>query len=334
MSTSEYVLEFRGVSKTYRVPSTSLFARGGTFKAVDEVSFAIRRGEVFGLVGESGCGKSTLGRIATNLIGDSEGKTLVDGVDARSLKDLSSHIQIVFQDPLSSLNPKKRIGWILEEPLRIHKVGDRESRARAANAMLEKIGLGSSYRKVFPRELSGGQRQRVSIGAALMLRPSIVVADEPVSALDVSVQAQILNLLSDLRDDFGLSYLFISHNLDVVRYMCDRVAVMFAGRIVELGEAEEVYSSPKHPYTVSLLASLPRLEPREKRLTVGSGGGASAAASGTSPRRGEPRKGEPRGGCAFYSRCPIARGICADLAPALAARGAEGGRLVRCHFSG
>jgi oligopeptide/dipeptide ABC transporter ATP-binding protein len=333
MSTSEYALEFRGVSKVYRVPNSSLFARGEAFKAVDEVSFAIRRGEVFGLVGESGCGKSTLGRIATNLIGDSEGKTLVDGVDARSLKDLSSHIQIVFQDPLSSLNPKKRIGWILEEPLRIHKVGDGESRARAANTMLEKVGLGSSYRKVFPRELSGGQRQRVSIGAALMLRPSIVVADEPVSALDVSVQAQILNLLSDLRDDFGLSYLFISHNLDVVRYMCDRVAVMFAGRIVELGSAEDVYSSPEHPYTRQLIEALPKLTPRS-RSSPGGRREIAKTVPVDPPASDRPAlRNVSTRGCGFYARCPFASGICADRVPALAKQPGGEGRFVRCHFA-
>jgi oligopeptide/dipeptide ABC transporter ATP-binding protein len=325
MSTSEYTLEFRGVSKAYRAPSSSLFSRGGQLLAVDGVSFAIRRGEIFGLVGESGCGKSTLGRIAANLIGDSGGSTLVDGLEARRRKDLSAHVQIVFQDPLSSLNPKKRIGWILEEPLRVHRVGDRESRARAANAMLEKVGLGSSCRDAFPRELSGGQRQRVSIGAALMLRPSIVVADEPVSALDVSVQAQILNLLLDLRDELGLSYLFISHNLDVVRYLCDRVAVMFAGKIVELGEAEAVYYSPAHPYTRQLLASLPKLTPRERiapreRLQL--------------PRGFRPdlRAASPRG-CCFYSRCPIASGLCADRAPELVELPGGAGRVVRCHFA-
>jgi oligopeptide/dipeptide ABC transporter ATP-binding protein len=333
MFESEYTLEFRGVSKVYRTPRASLFARGGSFKAVDDVSFAIRRGEVFGLVGESGCGKSTLGRIATNLIGDSEGLTLVDGLEARRRNDLSAHVQIVFQDPLSSLNPKKRIGWILEEPLRIHKIGDRESQARAANAMLEKVGLGSSYRKVFPRELSGGQRQRVSIGAALMLRPSLVVADEPVSALDVSVQAQILNLLSDLRDELGLSYLFISHNLDVVRYLCDRVAVMFAGKIVELGEAEGVYSSPEHPYTRQLIAALPKLTPRSRSSPKDRRKPAKTVpADPLTTGRPVLRDASTRG-CGFYARCPVASGICADRMPALAEQPGGEGRFVRCHFA-
>jgi len=338
MSASEYALEFRGVSKTYKIPSSSLFARSGAFKAVDDVSFAICGGEAFGLVGESGCGKSTLGRIAARLLDASEGRTLVDGLEARRREDLSARIQIVFQDPLSSLNPKKRIGWILEEPLRVHGIGDRESRARDANAMLERVGLGSSCRGAFPRELSGGQRQRVSIGAALMLGPSIVVADEPVSALDVSVQAQMLNLLLDLRDELGIAYLFISHNLDVVRYMCDRVAVMFAGRIVELGGAEELCSSPRHPYTRQLIAALPRLEPRDRvaplerqrlaRLSPAPVSAAGASALGG----GALRPASPRG-CCFYARCPVASELCADREGELEERPAGSGHFARCRFA-
>jgi oligopeptide/dipeptide ABC transporter ATP-binding protein len=322
MSASRPILELRGVSKAYRRPSAGIFSRPPSIRAVDDVSFSITRGEAFGLVGESGCGKSTLGRIVVDLIKDAEGECLLDGTSVRERKDLSRRVQIIFQDPLSALNPKKRVGWIMEEPLRIHGMGKRDERSRKVNRMLETVGLDGSYRERFPSELSGGQRQRICIGAALMLEPELLVADEIVSALDVSVQAQILNLLSELRERLGLTLLFISHNLDVVRYLCDRVAVMYRGRIVEIASVEAAYAAPLHPYTRLLLESLPGLEPRDRRASA--------------PEKGEAvERAEAPEGCCFYHRCPIAAELCKTTAPELLPpAGVEGEeRLVRCHFA-
>jgi oligopeptide/dipeptide ABC transporter ATP-binding protein len=322
MSASRPILELRGVAKVYRRPSSSIFSRPLQNRAVDGVSFSIERGEAFALVGESGCGKSTLGRIVVDLIKDAEGDCLLDGTSVRDRKDLSRRVQIVFQNPLSSLNPMKRVGWIMEEPLRIHGLGSRDERSRRVNRMLETVGLDSSYRERFPNELSGGQRQRISIGAALMLEPELLVADESVSALDVSVQAQVLNLLSDLRERLGLSLLFISHNLDVVRYLCDRVAVMYRGRIVEIASVEAAYMTPLHPYTRILLEALPGLEPRHRH--------------GPAPRRADAiDRGDAPQGCCFYGKCPIAADLCKTAAPKLLPPAGDGGggRLVRCHFA-
>ena len=257
---SDFILEVKNLSKTYYSKNSSIFSKEKETKVLDDISFSINKGEIFGIVGESGCGKSTLGRSVVGLTKDIQGQILVNGKNVNNTKKLSKKVQIVFQDPLSSLNPKKKIGWILEEPLKIHKLGTKEERIRRVNEILELIGLDSSYRDRYPHELSGGQRQRISIGSAIMLNPELIIADEPVSALDVSVQAQILNLMMDLHEKLNLSYLFISHNLDVVYYMCDRVAVMYNGKIVELGSAEEIYNNPQHPYTKALLDSIPRVD--------------------------------------------------------------------------
>jgi oligopeptide transport system ATP-binding protein len=317
------------VGKTYSAPGRGVFAPARRIRALDGVSLTVGTGESLGIVGESGSGKSTLARAVLALEGGFEGEVLVEGLDAKARTDFRRRVQIVFQDPSSALNPRRRVGWILEEPLRIHRIGGREERARAANEMLETVGLDSSYRRRFPSELSGGQRQRIVIAAALMLGPDLVVADEPVSALDVSVQAQILNLLRDLRERLGLSYLFISHNLDVVHYICDRVAVMYRGRIVEEGPVEEVYDRPLHPYTAALLDALPGSADPARR---GTGRGAIARPPGTSDEESDE---EAAAGCPYRRRCGRAAMLgkladrCAAESPGLEG---SGGRRARCHF--
>jgi oligopeptide/dipeptide ABC transporter ATP-binding protein len=319
-ASAAYILEINHLKKRYQKQSVNIFEKSRSIEALDDISFNIKQGEIFGLVGESGCGKSTLGRSVLGLVPDVQGEILIDGEVVKKTRNISKKVQIVFQDPLSSLNPSKKIGWILEEPLRIHKMSDKEGRIRRVNQILDLIGLDSSYRERYPHELSGGQRQRISIGCALMLNPQLIVADEPVSALDVSVQAQILNLLLDLHGKLNLAYLFISHNLNVVYYMCDRVAVMYLGRMVELAAVEDIYDHPLHPYTKVLLSAIPdvRLEKREYH----------------SKRNGEIIDSAPNGhGCNFYPRCPKAGDICRDKSPELINVSAENEseHLARCH---
>ena len=235
--------------------------------AVDGVSFEIGRGETLGLVGESGSGKTTLGRAIVRLVEPQSGAVRFDGTDVHSaprrrMKELRRHMQIVFQDPAGSLNPRMRIGAIIAEPLLIHRVGDKRRRRERAMQLLERVGLAAGVMDRYPHELSGGQKQRVGIARALALEPKFLVLDEPVSALDVSIQAQIMNLLADLKKDLGLTFLFIAHNLAVVRLLSDRVAVMQRGRMVELAESEEMFERPQHPYTRALLAAVPSLVPK------------------------------------------------------------------------
>jgi len=246
-----------------------LFRRGTPFRAVDEVTFQVNAGETFGLVGESGCGKTTTGRCLLRLIEPTSGEIRINDLDVRALSggDLRRarrHFQIVFQDPYSSLNPRMRVGQIVREPLIIHRIGTRdEQRARVAS-LFELVGLDPADAEKYPHQFSGGQRQRIGLARALALEPSLVICDEPVSALDVSVQAQVINLLLDLQRRLGLTYLFIAHDLRLVRQICDRVAVMYRGRIVELAPAERVFSAPQHPYTKALLSAIPKLAPGAK----------------------------------------------------------------------
>jgi len=257
----EEILEISHVTNRYRDSGSGFLARSKMTRVLNDVSLTIHRDEIFGLVGESGCGKSTLGRAVLGLI-PYEGTIRVDGMEysAKNRKEFTSSVQAVFQDPLSSLNPRRTIAATLEEPLLTHGVGTRETRRQKALEMLELVGLDASYADRLPRELSGGQRQRVCIGAALMIDPDLVIADEATSALDVSVGAQILNLFQEIHDRKDFAMLFISHNLNVVYYLCDRIAVMYRGSIVEQGDAESLYNDPQHPYTRMLLSAVPEIE--------------------------------------------------------------------------
>ncbi len=313
-----------GESELLRVEelSTRFPVQGGVIHAVEGVSFTQRSGETMGIVGESGCGKSTLARSILQLVRPSSGRVLFEGTDlvglsARRMRALRRHLQIVFQDPMASLDPRFTIGRILEEPLVIHGFGSKATRRARVAAMLEQVGLDPTAASRYPHEFSGGQRQRIGIARAIMLEPRLVVLDEPVSALDVSIQAQILNLLADLRESLGLSYLFISHDLAVVRAICDRVAVMYLGRILEEAPTEQLFAQPAHPYTEALLSAVPQPEPGARRRRV--------VVSGEPPNPEHPPEG-----CPFHPRCPRAMPVCRREPPGMRALG--DGRRVACHL--
>ena len=312
------LLKAEGLVKNFHVP-------GGVVSSVAGVDLEIYRGETLALVGESGCGKSTLGRLLLHLIEPTAGKVIFDGADlgamsAKELRAIRQRMQIIFQDPFSSLNPRMKVGKIIEEPMKIHGLyPDKKEREAKVRELMEHIGIRPEYYNRYPHQFSGGQRQRVGIARALALHPELVVCDEPVSALDVSIQAQILNLLRDLQQDFHLTYLFISHDLSVVRYIADRVCVMFLGRICEIGEAEQIYSHPRHPYTKFLMESVPLPDPdlrkEDRDLLPGE----------------VPSPIAPPSGCKFHTRCPYAQPICAQEPPP-AFRDLGGGHCCACHF--
>ncbi len=316
------LIETRSLKKHFRLPGGWLSGDIKHVHAVDGVDLSIASGETFGLVGESGCGKTTLGRMILRLIEPTSGSIVFDGnditsINKRDMKPIRREMQIVFQNPLSSLSPRLKVEQIVAEPLLTHNVlAKGEIRPRVIE-LLEQVGLGSQHLDRFPHELSGGQCQRVAVARALALNPKLIVLDEPTSALDVSVQAQIINLLDDLKQSFGLTYLFISHDLNVVQHISDRIGVMYLGRLVEVGSAEEVYNEPLHPYTQALFGAIPMPEVEEKReLKVLEGN--------------VPSPVDPPSGCRFHTRCPIAQKICQETEPAL--RQVRGGRLVACHF--
>jgi ABC-type oligopeptide transport system ATPase subunit len=262
------LIDVRRLVKDFPVGS-GLFARGGTVRAVDDVTFAIEAGETFGLVGESGSGKTTTGRCILRLVEPTSGEVRFKDTDvlrlsSRNMRDARRHLQIVFQDPYSSLNPRMRVGDIVAEPLVVHKIGTKDDQRARVAELLSMVGLDPTDARKLPKEFSGGQRQRIGLARAIALNPSFVVCDEPVSALDVSVQAQVVNLLLDLQQRLGLTYLFIAHDLRLVRQVCTRVAVMYRGRIVEIAPAETMFTSPAHPYTQALLSAIPSLTPGQK----------------------------------------------------------------------
>ena len=313
------LLEARDLARHYAV-SRGLFRQKGLVRALDGVSFSLREGKTLAVVGESGCGKSTLARQVTMIERPTSGKLLLDGndvahADVAARKELRPRVQMVFQNPYASLNPRKTVGTLLEEPLAINGTHSRGARREAGLAMLAKVGLRPEHYRRYPHMFSGGQRQRIAVARALMLHPQLVVADEPVSALDVSIQAQVLNLLMDLQQDLGIAYLFISHNLQVVRHIADDVLVMYLGHTVEYASKDHVFLRPAHPYTRALLASTPSLAATHRRTR--------AALSGDLP---SPLA--PPSGCAFHQRCPHAVARCTIEVPPLSTfRGIR----VACH---
>ena len=317
------LLEVRHVKKYFPIRKGVLQREVGAVHAVDDVTFAVRKGETLGLVGESGCGKSTLGRTIVRLLEPTDGDIVFEGtpighLGTRRLRPLRSEMQMVFQDPYASLNPRKRVGTIVSDPMRIHDLGSRADQKRRVGEILETVGLSPEHYNRFPHEFSGGQRQRIGIARALALRPKLIVADEPVSALDVSIQSQMLNLLEDLQNDFELTYVFIAHDLGVVRHVSDRIAVMYLDKIVELSPAEELYTRPIMPYTEALLSAVPVPDPdlAEKRERIVLEGDV-------------PSPINPPTGCRFHPRCRYSTDVCRQIEPPLVDYG--NGHLAACH---
>jgi oligopeptide transport system ATP-binding protein len=322
----EVLLEVSGLVKHFEVGGGMLGARASVVRAVDGVDFTIRRGETLGLVGESGCGKTTTGRCVLQLEKPTAGRIVFEGTDVtglsqQDLRQVRRRMQVIFQDPYSSLNPRMTVGEILAEPIKVHRIiADAAKREGRVRELLVQVGLLPQHAGRYPHQLSGGQRQRVGIARALAMEPSLIVCDEPVSALDVSIQAQIINLLEDLQARLGLTYLFIAHDLSVVRHISDRVAVMYLGRIVELADRNALYEDPQHPYTRALLSAVPipdpKLEATRERMVL----------------RGEvPSALNPPSGCGFHPRCPLKVDRCSAEIPAL--REVKPGHWSACHLA-
>jgi len=324
--TDDVILEVKNLKKYFQIKRGIVLSKHvGDVKAVDGVSFYIRKGETLGLVGESGCGKSTVARTIIRLLDPTDGEIIFDGVDISklpysSLRRIRRDMQIIFQDPYSSLNPRMTVSEIIGEPLQVHKiVSSSKEREKRVQELLELVGLSPYHATRYPHEFSGGQRQRIGIARALALNPKFIVADEPTSALDVSIRSQIINLLQDLQKEFKLTYLFISHDLAVIRHICDRIAVMYLGKIVELSENEDLYTSPLHPYTQALLSAIPIPDPElaEKRKKIVLTGDV-------------PSPVNPPSGCRFHPRCPSAMDICSKIEPEL--KEIKPNHFVACHL--
>jgi oligopeptide/dipeptide ABC transporter ATP-binding protein len=313
---TEILLEVRGLARYFSIRE-GLFSKR-RLRAVDGVDLAIRRGETLGIVGESGCGKSTLARLLLGLLPPTSGEVRFMGASLHTRgKAVRRDMQVIFQDPYSSLNPRMTAGEIVERPLIVHKLGSGAERRERVKELFGWVGLPPESTSRYAHEFSGGQRQRIAVARAIASRPRLVIADEPTSALDVSVQAKVLNLLKDLQASLGLTYVFISHDMRIVRHMCDRLAVMYLGRIVEQGPSEEIFLNPRHPYTRALLGAVPRLEPRRKRVRV--------------PVEGEPPSPlSPPTGCHFHPRCPFAVDGCRIVPPTLRVLAPE--HLAACHL--
>jgi oligopeptide transport system ATP-binding protein len=325
IAAGEVLLRADHIKKYFPIRSGILVQREiARVHAVDDVSFELRAGETLGLVGESGCGKSTLARCIARLYDITSGSLVFEGTDIstysrRQLRPVRRELQMVFQDPYASLNPRKRVGAIISDPLRIHRVGSRDQIRKRVQELLELVGLSPEHVNRYPHEFSGGQRQRIGVARALALKPKLVIADEPVSALDVSIRAQVINLLDDLQDELGLTYIFIAHDLGVVRHVSDRIAVMYLGKIVEISPADELYERPVHPYTEALLSAVPIPDPdlsaqRQQIVLEGD----------------VPSPISPPSGCRFHPRCRYATEICKTEEPPLVRHGSLG-HLAACH---
>ncbi|GLV57130.1 ABC transporter ATP-binding protein [Dictyobacter sp. S3.2.2.5] len=324
---SKVLLDVRNLKMYFPVTRGIIFQRTvGNVQAVDDVSFSIERGQTLGLVGESGSGKTTIGRSIVRLYKPTAGQVLFDGqdlvtMDSEALWKMRRQVQMIFQDPFASLNPRFTIGSLIAEPMHIYQMGSKQEIRTRTEELLRLVGLRSEYIDRYPHEFSGGQRQRIAVARALALNPELIIADEPVSALDVSVRAQVLNLLQSLQRRFNLTYLFVSHDLSVVRHVADRVAVMYLGRIVELADRDELYVAPKHPYTRALLSAVPipdpQIEKKRQRIIL----------------TGDlPSPMHMPSGCRFHTRCPMAQKICREVEPAFEAK--EGHEhYAACHFS-
>ena len=325
---TDVLLRVEDVVKRFPISRGVLFKRRiGSVHAVEGVSFEVRRGETLGLVGETGCGKSTLARCVTRLHPLTSGRVVLDGVDISRLprgrmRQYRRQMQMIFQDPYGSLNPRRRVGSIIGDPLAIHGVAKGADRKRQVQDLMEVVGLNPEHYNRFPSEFSGGQRQRIGVARALALRPSLIVCDEPVSALDVSVQAQIINLLEDLQKEFGLTYIFIAHDLAVVEHVSDRVAVMYLGKLVEVADVKDLFSSPRHPYTAALLSASMVADPERAR-----------SAQRIVLTGDVPSPIDPPSGCRFHTRCPKAQPICSvEEPPLVPSAGDPPGHLSACHF--
>ena len=322
VSTNNYLLKVENLKTYFPIRKGLLRRTVGYVKAVDGVSFAIPAAQALGLVGESGCGKTTVARSIVRLVPATEGSVVFEQIDVLSadkvkLQELRKQISLIFQDPYGSLNPRMTVGNIIGEPLKIQKKVTGSELTERVALLLSKVGLSPDHINRYPHEFSGGQRQRIGIARALALEPKLIICDEPVSALDVSIQSQILNLLKDLQEEFGLTYLFIAHDLAVVEFACDIVAVMYLGRIVERASAEELYRNPLHPYTRALMSAIPQVDPSLRgRRTKLSGEVPSVL--------------KPPSGCPFHPRCPLAEDICRKQMPSLQERGDSEGHFVAC----